>query len=146
MKTRSMKHLKALAAAGLFVFSAQAFASPAQIRVQGLRQDEGSIVINLFASADSWASEVPDKIVQISPLQGNSAAVTVDLPPGTYAFFLYHDEDGNGELKRGSFGLPGEPYAFSNNVRIGLSKPSFQKMKFVVPAGGAVEEVRLILP
>jgi uncharacterized protein (DUF2141 family) len=138
-----MKFLSLLLALGM---SSSAFASPAQIRVQGLRQDKGSIIINLFASAESWESEVPDKIVQISPLQGNSAAITVDLPAGNYAFFLYHDEDANGELKRGTFGLPGEPYAFSNNVRIGLSKPSFQKMKFVVPDAGTTQEVQLVIP
>lgn len=141
-----MKYLKAIAIAGLFAFSAQAFASPVQIRVHGLRQDEGSVLINLFVSAETWSSEVPDKVVTIAPLKGATAVATIDLPPGNYAFFLYHDEDGSGELKRGAFGLPAEPYAFSNNVHIGFSKPSFEKLKFEVTERGAVQDIQLINP
>ena len=141
-----MKTLKAFVTLGLLVFSASSLANPVQVRIHGLQQDTGSIIINLFASAASWDSEVPDKIVQVAPLKGTDAIVAMDLPPGTYAFFLYHDVDGNGELKRGLFGMPGEPYAFSNNVHIGFSKPSFQKMQFAVGPQGALQEIQLVNP
>jgi uncharacterized protein (DUF2141 family) len=141
-----MRYLKAALIAGIFAFSTQSLASPVQIRVHGLRQNEGAIFINLFASEESWSSEVPDKVVQISPLKKPDTMTRMDLQPGTYAFFLFHDENGDGDLKRNAIGFPEEPYAFSNNVHIGFSKPSFQKIKFEVTADGSVQEIKLILP
>lgn len=141
-----MKYFKTAIIAALCAISNTAFASPVQVRIHGLKQNTGSIVLNLFGSAESWDKETPDQVVQVSPLQGSEAVAQMDLPPGTYAFFLYHDADGDGELKRAAFGLPGEPYAFSNNVRIGFSKPSFQKMKFSVTDTGAVQEIQLVHP
>jgi len=141
-----MKTFKTVITAAALAFSNTAFASPVHVHIQGLKQNTGSIVLNLFASAESWDKETPDQVFQVSPLSGNSAVADMDLPQGTYAFFLYHDVDGNGELKRGTFGLPGEPYAFSNNVRIGFSKPSFQKMKFAVTDAGAAQDIQLVQP
>jgi uncharacterized protein (DUF2141 family) len=141
-----MKILKISLTAALMIFAASAFASPVQVHIHGLKKNTGSIILNLFAKPTSWDHETPDAVVQITPLQGDTAITTMDLPPGEYAFFLYHDEDGSGDLKRGTFGLPGEPYAFSNNVRIGFSKPSFAKMKFAVSTSGATQEIQLIQP
>jgi uncharacterized protein (DUF2141 family) len=141
-----MKHLRASLIAAIMTFTTTALASPLQIRIHGLRKNTGSIFVSLFARPESWDREIPDQIIQVAPLQGTDATTSVDLPPGEYAFFLYHDEDGNGELKRGAFGLPGEPYAFSNNVHIGFSKPSFAKMSFVVGTGGTVQDIQLVRP
>ncbi|MGZ3743598.1 MAG: DUF2141 domain-containing protein [Pseudobdellovibrionaceae bacterium] len=141
-----MRFFKTFLSAGLLMLSTQVLASPVQIKIHGLRQEEGSIFITLFASEESWSSEVPDKTVQFSPLKKGDVVTMIDLQPGTYAFFLFHDEDGNGDLKRNAIGYPAEPYAFSNNVHIGFSKPSFQKMKFAVTAEGALQEINLILP
>ena len=141
-----MKILKAVTALIVFMCAFSAMANPVQIRVHGLRTNQGSVIINLFKSADSWSGEVPDAIVQISPLNGASAVSNIDLPQGRYMFFLFHDIDGDGQLKRGAFGLPAEPYAFSNNVHIGFSKPSFQKTSFTVGANGAIQEIQLVNP
>lgn len=141
-----MTLLKSLLMTTLLALSSAALASPLKVQVHGLQMDQGAIVINLFVSAESWSGEVPDKVVQITSLQGADASTTVDLPPGDYAFFLYHDEDSSGQLKRGAFGLPAEPYAFSNNLHLGLSKPSFEKMKFTVTEQGAVQDIQLVIP
>jgi len=141
-----MKTLKAVLFSAFFAYQISALANPVQIRVHGLTNDQGAIRINLFASADAWEKEAPNKVVQITPLSGTSATTTVELPPGRYMFFLFHDVDGDGQLKRGTFGLPAEPYAFSNNVQIGFSKPSFDDTSFVVGANGAVQDIQLNNP
>ena len=121
-------------------------AAPVEIRISNLHQATGEIQINLFKSPQSWDKEKADAVLQLTPENAKSARAKIDLPIGTYAFFLFHDEDGNGELKRKAFGLPGEPYAFSNNVQIGFSKPAFEKMKFSVTESGAVQEIVLVRP
>ena len=66
------------------------------------------------------------------PFSGTAAArpgsvlVSVDgIPPGRYAVQAYHDEDGNGRLRRGPFGIPSEAIGFSRDARVTLSAPPF---------------------
>jgi len=56
-----------------------------------------------------------------------------DLPAGDYAVMAYHDEDGDGNMNRGGlFGLPSEPYAFSNNPSTFFGPPAWRKCLFSV--------------
>ncbi len=49
-----------------------------------------------------------------------------DVPPGRYAIAAYHDVNGNGRLDKQTFGLPAEPYGFSNDVGR-RAPPSFER-------------------
>lgn len=126
--------------------SAPVFAVPVQFNVENVRSTTGSIQISLFTQPADWDREVASQILEIRPLTGATATLTVDLPEGEYAFFLYDDVNDNGQLERSIFRMPQEPYAFSNNVVPRLSKPSWDDMKFVVGADGATQTVQLIDP
>ncbi|MEM9170459.1 MAG: DUF2141 domain-containing protein [Pseudomonadota bacterium] len=61
------------------------------------------------------------------------------LPAGDYAFAVYFDKNGDGKLNRGKvLGLPKEPFAFSNDVRPKLRKPTFEETKVAVEPGSVV--------
>ena len=124
-----------------FFTSIVAVAEPLTIRVQQVKVARGSINIELFYSAASWDRETPDQEVMIHPVRLNESSITLNLPPGKYAFFLYEDLDGDGQLKQTAMGFPAEPYAFSNNVKIRFSKPTFESMAFTVARGVATEHV-----
>lgn len=53
-----------------------------------------------------------------------------DLAFGEYAIAIYQDENGNGKLDTGTFGIPTEPFAFSNNFKPRWGGPSFEKCSF----------------
>lgn len=53
-----------------------------------------------------------------------------DLPYGDYAIAIYQDVNANGKLDTGTFGIPSEPFAFSNNFKPKWGGPSFEKCKF----------------
>ena len=57
------------------------------------------------------------------PKRGN-LQTSFNLEPGDYAVAIYHDENGNGQLDKRLFGIPKEPYGFSNNYRPRLSAPN----------------------
>lgn len=127
---------------GLCLFtSIAAFAEPLTIRVQNIGVAQGNINISLFQSAQSWDKEIADLIVIVAPVIAVESSVTIDLPPGQYSFFLYEDLDNNGALKQTLLGFPAEPYAFSNDVKIRFSKPSFASMAFTVAPGVPTEHV-----
>lgn len=53
-----------------------------------------------------------------------------DIPFGEYAIAIYQDENGNGKLDTGAFGVPTEPFAFSNNFKPRWGGPTFEKCSF----------------
>ena len=53
-----------------------------------------------------------------------------NIEKGNYAVSVYHDENNNGNLETGGvFGIPVEPYGFSNNPTMTFG-PSFKKSVF----------------
>ena len=53
-----------------------------------------------------------------------------DIPPGTYAMAVVHDENMNGKLEMNWLGIPSEGYGFSNNAIGLLGAPSFSAAIF----------------
>lgn len=66
----------------------------------------------------------------------------VDLPPGSYAVALFHDENDNGRLDK-RFGIPTEGFGFSNNPHLWFGPPSFKAARVALTAGRVDETVRL---
>ncbi|GHN03271.1 hypothetical protein WSM22_47600 [Cytophagales bacterium WSM2-2] len=66
------------------------------------------------------------------------------VPYGTYAVAIYQDVNGNGKLDTGMFGIPKEPFAFSNNFRPKFGGPSFEKCKFDFSKSNAAIKIEMI--
>jgi uncharacterized protein (DUF2141 family) len=58
-----------------------------------------------------------------------------DIPPGTYALAVIHDENMNGKLDTNWLGIPTEGYGFSNDAKALLSAPSFSDASFQYDGG-----------
>ena len=58
------------------------------------------------------------------------------MPPGTYAVGVLHDENRNGRIDTGLFGIPTEGYGVSNNPRPRRRAARFGEATFTVPPGG----------
>ncbi len=54
-----------------------------------------------------------------------------DIPPGTYALAVIHDENMNGKLETNVLGIPTEGYGFSNDAKGVLGAPSFSAASFL---------------
>ena len=125
----------------LILFSIPASPSELRITVEGIRSQQGTILIGLYDSLQSFTRAIelsdkegflndPDRFAAVA-LRANaamkSAVVLTNLDPGQYAIILFHDENGNGKLDSNALGVPTEPYGFSNNVRGFLGPPAYQK-------------------
>ena len=142
----------------LILFVLQVSASELRITVQGLRSPDGTILIGLYDSLESFtrAIELSDKDGFLNDsnrfaavaLRANaamkSAVVLTNLDPGPYAIILFHDENGNGKLDKNALGVPTEPYGFSNNVRGFLSPPAYEEAVMEVNAGDKAVAIVLI--
>lgn len=54
----------------------------------------------------------------------------VDIPPGTYALAVIHDENMDGKLGTNWMGIPTEGYGFSNDAKALMGAPSFEAATF----------------
>ena len=102
----------------------------------------GKIMVALYDSAEAYSGGAPVKAVQVDVAAGQTEAVFADLPAGDYAMKAFHDVDGNGRMNTNPFGMPTEPFAFSNNARGNMGPASWDRAEFA--AAGAVAQTIVI--
>ena len=115
--------------------------APLRIEVTGLDGDRGTARIAVFDSQDTFLREAA--FATIAPIADGRSVWTLSVPPGTYAVAVHHDEDGDGEMKRGLFGIPTEPAGFSNGARARFGPPKWRDAAVTVPESGATIHVRV---
>jgi Uncharacterized protein conserved in bacteria len=101
------------------------------VHVDGLDSNEGTVRAEL-TTAQNYDGDGNVRTATLS-IQDSTAQWTIDdVPPGTYAVRLYHDENDNGELDTNMFGVPQEPFGFSNDARGSMGPPDFDEAAFTV--------------
>jgi len=102
------------------------------LRVTGLRSEKGQVKVGVFNSSAKWLGEQP---IYSSTIRVDGQTVTWrinDVPNGDYGIAVFHDENSNGKMDKNVLGMPLEPYGFSNNARVALGPPKWEKAKFAV--------------
>jgi uncharacterized protein (DUF2141 family) len=141
----------ALLAAALLIAAdgAQAAALPATAvltaRVLGLKSDGGKIGCLLFSSEKGFPTD-PGAAVQRTwcAIARSAASCAFDaIPAGTYAIACFHDENDNGKLDTGLFGIPKEGTVASNQAKGFMGPPRFDAAKFHF--AGKATELRLTM-
>ena len=118
--------------------------SVVKIEITGLDQDHGDVFIAVYDSKDQWLGEntVADKHVDIARSKdGAVVRAELQLQPGRYAFSLFHDVNGNGELDTNFIGMPKEPIALSNNAKARFGPPKFADAVFELGAEPVVQSI-----
>lgn len=102
-------------------------------------QPTGQIMVALYdAEAAFDGSGAPVRAAQVS-VTGSTASVTFDhLPAGDYAMKAFHDIDSDGRMATNPFGMPTEPFAFSNNAVGNMGPARWDRAHF--PAAGEVAQ------
>ena len=70
--------------------------------------------------------------VEPEPTKGTMVVEIKDVPSGTYAVSVLHDLNENLEMDYNFLGMPKEYWGLSNNPKIGLKLPNWDKVKFDV--------------
>ncbi|HYE43036.1 MAG TPA: DUF2141 domain-containing protein [Caulobacteraceae bacterium] len=83
------------------------------------------------------------RLQQVDPKAGTVKVVYKDLPAGEYSFMLFHDENQDGKMAMSPTGMPAEGWALSNADKL-MGPPTFEVMKFTVPAEGTTVVVPVI--
>jgi len=112
---------------------------------KGFPNDNESIVETKCVSAEAELDAGEDVAEEI--LEETEAPVSVtfeSLPLGTYAITVFHDENEDGEINQGGFGIPLEGFGFSKNPDITTRAPEFSETAIVVVGRETTTEIELI--
>lgn len=116
-----------------------------RVKVENITAAKGRIHIGIYKDAATFpkkklafgGKEVP--VTATGPME----IELTGLAPGRYAIAVFHDLNGNGKLDANVFGVPTEPYAFSNGAVAKWSSPGFEEAAFDLAEGGKTISVAL---
>ncbi len=116
-----------------------------QIQVQNIQSTAGVLRIALFNRSEGFLEDENAVMAQELDIKqkGSMYFQLPDLPFGKYALAIYHDLNNNKKLDTNAFGVPKEPYAFSNNARAKWSSPTFDESAFQFKNDQQTEKVTL---
>lgn len=141
----------ALCAMLVFVLlSATAFAQPPcpgiHVKILNIRNSTGAVACALFEGPEGFPAEFlryATNIMMMKIRDTQARCDFLDIPPGTYALAVIHDENMNGKLDTNWIGVPKEGYGFSSGAKASMSAPSFEAASF--PYDGQTLELTLRL-
>lgn len=144
--------MKALLAtfAAVVAIAGAAHAQPAvqpqtlTLTFRGVEQPRGAILAAVFDSAEAYAGAgAPVRAVRLEVAGAGATTAIAGLPAGRYAIKAFHDLDGDGQMDTNPFGMPTEPFAFSNDAPANMGPPSFEAAAFDVGAGATVHAIAI---
>jgi len=103
------------------------------VKIQNIKNSTGNIACGIFESPEGFPKkfQVSAKTVIMKKIQKTQAQCDfADIPPGTYAITVIHDENMNGELDTNWTGIPTEGYGFSNTTIDEFGAPAFSAARF----------------
>jgi uncharacterized protein (DUF2141 family) len=102
------------------------------IHIKGFETSQGMAKVGIVNSRTGYESGDTSFMGFNYKIINNEVVRTITLPYGEYAIKVFHDENGNDELDTLMFGIPAEPYGFSNNARGKLGPPEYEEARFTL--------------
>jgi len=108
------------------------------VKVLNIRNSTGTVDCALFDSPEGFPVDVlrsASSVMVIKVRNTEARCDFEDIPPGTYALAVIHDENTNGKLDLNILGVPTEGYGFSNDAKALFGPPSFAAASFRFTGG-----------
>lgn len=111
------------------------------VTVAGVKTQSGAIMIALHDEANWNGRPIATARATVT---GQTVAIMLPAPAaGRYGLKLYQDVNGNGAMDANAFGMPTEPFGFSNDAPVRFGPPAFAAAAFDVTAAGASQTITL---
>ncbi len=103
------------------------------MKILNIKNSTGTVACALFESSVGFPIEFLNSATNVMVIKIRKTQARCDfedIPPGTYAMAVIHDENMNGKLETNFLGIPTEGYGFSNDARGLVGAPSFSAARF----------------
>ena len=139
-----MTKIKTLSAAliAAALIAPVASAGTLTVTLEDIKKTKGTVQMGIF---DESGYETGEAV--------NGANVTIDdatetvtiegRAPGFYGIKMFHDVNDDGEMNTNPFGMPTEPFAFSNDARGRFGPAKWEAAKFSVSANGTTHTITM---
>lgn len=126
-------------------------ARPAELVVQvdHVRSAVGQIELCLWQSPRDFPDCTANPTVRrlhVPAATGTVTATFADVPPGTYAVTVFHDEKGLHRVETNFLGIPRSGVGASRDPQARFGPPSFRDAAFRVPEGQSGISITLLYP
>ena len=145
-----MKSVSMLGPAVLLLIASTSLADPSApavltVRVSKLWSNDGQVGCSLYNSAKGFPTDSSAALQRRwCAISNKTSACAFDpIPAGTYAVACFHDENKNGKLDTGLFGIPTEGTVVSNHAKGFMGPPSFDKAKFTFAGSATTMDLRM---
>ena len=101
------------------------------VEVKDFRSARGEVIFSLFNQKEDWLNK--DRIFRKQTIPVGSPITTLtfeNIPAGTYALSILHDENGDGKMQTRFLGIPAEGLAISNDASFQFGPPRFSDARF----------------
>lgn len=106
-------------------------------------EPRGALMLQLF-NGEAGYGDGSAVAAHVIPVTEDTAQLEIEgLTPGRYAFRLFHDLNGDGRMNTNPFGIPTEPFAFSNNARGRFGPASWADAAFTLEPGANAQQITL---
>ena len=142
MKTLPLVASLLLGLASIAPAARAAEAASLTVTFKALKNTTGAILFAVVNSEEAYNDKAPAIAQIILPVAGDAATrVLPDLAPGRYAIKAFHDVNGDGKMNANPFGMPTEPFAFSNNAVANMGPAKWADASFEVTAGANIHSI-----
>ncbi len=103
------------------------------VKILNIRNSTGTVACALFDSPEGFPEDylrMATNVMVIKIRKDQARCDFEDIPPGTYAMAVVHDENMDGKLDTNFLGIPREGYGFSNDAMGALGAPPFSAASF----------------
>ena len=116
-----------------------------EVVIKGAENADGNMSLLVYNSKNGFPSDA-SKACKSAVVKANGTYQRVvfdNLPAGTYAVAVMHDQNGNGQLDTNLFGVPQEGIGVSNNALNTFGPPVFEETSFSLNEQRKVIEITL---
>jgi uncharacterized protein (DUF2141 family) len=100
------------------------------IVADGMEQTTGTLYVAVYDVENYMKKPVYRALAKVDR---EEISMELDnIAPGEYAVSIFHDENDNGKLDAGTYGIPVEKTGSSNNAKGTYGPPTFEDCKFTV--------------
>ena len=112
------------------------------VKITNLDNNKGKVFVALYDSENTFLGKAYKS--SVNPILDNSCEVVFkNVPNGTYAISLFHDENDNNKMDSNFLGIPKEDYGCSNNARGFMGPPKWKDAQFVISNNSVTQTIKL---
>lgn len=107
------------------------------VDIRGIESDSGKVQAALFRTEAGFPDD-PSKAQTRKTVKIANRKVELsfdDVSPGIFVVLVHHDENGDGKMQRGMFGIPSEGWGATRDPAANFGPPSFEDARLTIGAG-----------